>query len=71
MANISTSVFPATMTRMMYHSLAFAANTSTLVACGGNQVTQIKFFIEQEQAWAFRELHQKLPKPRLVEEAIN
>ena len=55
MANISTSVFPATMTRMMYHSLTYAAFTSTLVACGGNQVTKINIFvfIEQEKAWAF------------------
>ena len=45
MANISTSVFPATMTRMMYHSLTYAAFTSTLVACGGNQVTKINIFV--------------------------
>ena len=41
-ANISTSVFPSSMNRLMHHSLSYAADTSTLVACGGSQVTQIK-----------------------------
>ena len=38
MANISSSVFPATMTRMAFQTIAYAADTSTLVSCGGNQV---------------------------------
>lgn len=40
LANISTSMFPAAMTQIKYHSLAYAFDTSTLVACGGNQVNQ-------------------------------
>jgi hypothetical protein len=35
---VTTSAFPATMTRMAHHNIAFATDTSTLVACGGNQV---------------------------------
>jgi hypothetical protein len=35
---IDTSAFPATMNRMQSHNIAFSAETSTLVACGGVMV---------------------------------
>jgi hypothetical protein len=35
---IDTSAFPATMSRMENHNIAFSAETSTLVACGGVMV---------------------------------
>ena len=44
-ANISTSVFPSSMDLLRYHSLSYAGDTSTLVACGGIQVTQMKISI--------------------------
>ena len=36
---VVSSAFPSTMDRLYFNGLAFAAQTSTLVTCGGNQVS--------------------------------
>jgi hypothetical protein len=42
---IDTTIFPATMNRMQGQNIAFSAETSTLVACGGIMVQLVSFFI--------------------------
>jgi len=46
LSSIVTSAFPTFMNRMQHHTTVFVSETSTLVACGGNEVIWFPFPIQ-------------------------
>jgi len=43
LSQLSTAAFPSTMNRIFYQGIAYADETSTLVICGGSQVSHIEW----------------------------